>query len=91
MRLISFWLVIINLSSAPLHNTMVVLGDDGIDVGTIHRGKEVRVEIPYRDSCRVIFTLKEKREEWLGTDNLYCDTIKICDATSTFEVEIVAE
>jgi hypothetical protein len=89
MRLV--WLVILNLSSAPLHNTMAIVGDEGVYVGTIEKGKSVEVELPYKDSCRVIFTLEEEREGWLGTDNLYCDTIKICDATSTFEVEIVAE
>lgn len=87
MRLI--WLAILNLSSAPLHNTMVVVNDDAVEIGVIKVGKSVKVEIPKEDSCRVIFTLGQKREDWLGTDLMSTsDTIKIDDKTNIYDVDI---
>ena len=97
MRLILVWLVIINLSSAPLHNTMIMVDDDAIEVGTIKVGEEVKVEIPKDNSYRVIFTLGQEREEWLGTNKIdfrdtkykEVDTLKISDESEIFNIEIL--
>ena len=68
---------------------MVVISDDVITVGDVRCDKCKRIEVAKADSVRVVFQLGE---DWLSTDMLPMqDTIKICDATSTFEVEIVAE
>lgn len=92
MRLATLALVVIlNLSSATLHNVMVVAGDEATEIGRIESGVCKQVEIPPQDSVRVIFTLGQKREGWLGTEKMaYCvgDTIRIDDKTQTFELEI---
>ena len=88
MRLVSLALVVIlNLSSAPLHNVMVVVGDEGIEIGEVKQEECRKVDIPIQDSCRVIFTLGQKREDWLGTEIIKVqDTIKIDDNTKIFEI-----
>lgn len=76
---------LLNLSSAPLHNVMVVVGDEGIEIGEVKQKGCRKIDIPTQDSCRVIFTLGEKRENWLGTDIIKVqDTIKIDDNTKIF-------
>jgi hypothetical protein len=65
---------------------MAIVGDEGVYVGTIEKGKSVEVELPYKDSCRVIFTLGQEREDWLGTDKLLADTIRISDTTNIFDI-----
>ena len=81
--------VILNLSSATLHNVMVVAGDEATEIGSIESGVCKQVEIPPQDSIRVIFTLGQKREGCLETDLLPLrDTIRIDDKTQTFELEI---
>ena len=74
------------LSSTPLHDAMLVVEDDAIELGCIDCGKSRRVEIESADSVRVVFRLGD---EWIGTDMLPMrDTIEISDMTETFEVEI---
>lgn len=51
-------MVIINISSATLHNAMIVTDDDVVPIGTIDIHEEVVVEVPSKDNYRVIFTLK---------------------------------
>ena len=78
-----------NCASLALHNTMVVVGDEAIEIGGIESGVSKIIEIPQQDSIRVIFTLGQEREDWLGTDILPIqDTIYIDDNTETFEVAI---
>lgn len=90
-RALATIVVILNLSSATLHNVMVVAGDEATEIGSIESGVCKQVEIPPQDSIRVIFTLGQKREGWLGTEKMaHCvgDTIRIDDNTQTFELEI---
>ena len=88
-RVIATIVVILNLSSATLHNVMVVAGDEATEIGSIESGVCKQVEIPPQDSIRVIFTLGQKREGCLETDLLPLrDTIRIDDKTQTFELEI---
>ena len=92
MRLASLaFVVILNLSSATLHNVMVVAGDEAKEIGTIPKGEYRKMETLSQDSIRVIFTLGQKREGWLETEKMsHCvgDTIRIDDKTQTFELEI---
>ena len=81
-------MVIINISSATLHNAMIVADDDVVPIGTINIHEEVVVEVPSKDNYRVIFTLKQESEEWLGTDNIKSDTLRISDKTKIFEIEV---
>lgn len=81
-------MVIINISSATLHNAMIVAGDDVVPIGTLDIHEEVVVEVPSKDNYRVIFTLKQESEEWLGTDNIKTDTLRISDKTKIFEIEV---
>lgn len=86
LRVILTWVVIFNLSSTPLHDAMLVVGDDAIELGRIERGESRRVDVEKADSARVVFRLGE---EWIGTDILPLrDTIIINDEIETFEVEI---
>lgn len=79
---------IFNTSTAILHNTMLVVGDEAYEVGKIKKGKYGRVEIPddTRDSIRVIFTLQQERKDWLGTDKLPLKNVIITDSTQTYEI-----
>ena len=81
-------MVIINISSATLHNAMIVADDDVVPIGTIDIHEEAVVEVPSKDNYRVIFTLKQESEEWLGTDNIKSDTLRISDKTKIFEMEV---
>jgi hypothetical protein len=81
-------MVIINISSTTLHNAMIVADDDVVPIGTIDIHEEVVVEVPSKDNYRVIFTLKQESEEWLGTDNIKSDTLRISDKTKIFEMEV---
>ena len=81
-------MVIINISNATLHNAMIVADDDVVPIGTINIHEEVVVEVPSKDNYRVIFTLKQESEEWLGTDNIKSDTLRISDKTKIFEIEV---
>lgn len=87
-RLILIWLTIFNTSTTTLHNTMLVVGDEAYDVGKIKKGNYGRVELPgdTRDSIRVIFTLGQGREDWLGTDMLPLQNVIISDSTETYEI-----
>lgn len=87
MRLATLaFMVILNLSSANLHNVMVVAGDEYEQIGTIPKGEYRKLETFSQDSCRVIFTLGQKREGWLGTGaKSVKDTIKIDDKVNVFE------
>lgn len=90
-RAIATIVVFLNLSSATLHNVMVVAGNEAEKVGTIPKGEYRKMETSPQDSIRVIFTLGQKREGWLGTEKMvHCvgDTIRIDDKTQTFELEI---
>lgn len=80
-RLLTICMVIVNISSATLHNAMIVADDDVVPIGTIDIHEEVVVEVPSKDNYRVIFTLKQESEEWLGTDNIKSDTLRISDKT----------
>lgn len=86
LRVILTWIVILNLSSTPLHDAMLVVGDDAIELGCIERGESRRVEIESADSVMVVFRLGD---EWIGTDMLPMrDTIEISDKIETFEMEV---
>jgi hypothetical protein len=86
LRVILTWIVVLNLSSTPLHDAMLVVGDEAIELGCIDCGESRRVEIEDTDSVRVVFRLGD---EWIGTDMLPMrDTIEINDLTETFEVEV---
>lgn len=86
LRVILTWIVILNLSSTPLHDAMLVVGDDAIELGCIERGESRRVEVESADSVRIVFRLGD---EWIGTDMLPMrDTIEISDMTETFEMEV---
>ena len=86
LRVILTWIVILNLSSTPLHDAMLVVEDDVIELGRIDCGESRRVEIEDTDSVRVVFRLGD---EWIGTDRLPIrDTIEISDMTETFEMEV---
>lgn len=87
-RLLTICMVIVNISSATLHNAMIVADDDVVPIGTIDIHEEVVVEVPSKDNYRVIFTLKQESEEWLGTDNIKSDTLRISDKTKIFEIEV---
>lgn len=85
-RVILTWIVILNLSSTPLYDAMLVVEDDTIELGRIDCGESRRIEVESADSARVVFRLGD---EWIGTDMLPLrDTIKIDDKIETFEVEI---
>jgi hypothetical protein len=56
-RVILIWIVILNLSSTPLHDAMLVVEDDAIELGCIERGETRKVEIESADSVRVVFRL----------------------------------
>ena len=85
-RVILTWIVILNLLTTPLHDAMLVVGDDAIELGCIERGESRRVEAEIADSARVVFRLGE---DWIGTDMLPMrDTIEISDKIGTFEVEV---
>ena len=45
LRVILTWIVVLNLSSTPLHDAMLVVGDDAIELGCIERGESRKVEI----------------------------------------------
>lgn len=90
MRLVTLvFSIILNLSSATLYNVMVVVGDEAEEIGTIDKSEYRRIETLPQDSIRVIFTLGQEREGWLGTEKMAIrDTIKIDDNTQTFEVDV---
>ena len=86
LRVILTWIVILNLSSTPLYDAMLVVDDEAIELGDIERGESRRVEIESADSVMVVFRLGD---EWIGTDMLpRRDTIEINDKIETFEMEI---
>lgn len=85
-RALAIWIVILNLSSTPLYDAMLVVEDEAIELGNIGIGESRRVEVERADSVRAVFRLGE---EWIGTDMLPMrDTIRIDDNTETFEVEV---
>lgn len=85
-RVILIWIVILNLSSTPLYDAMLVVDDDAIELGCIDCGESRRVEIERADSVSVVFRLGD---EWIGTGMLpRRDTIEISDLTETFEMEV---
>jgi hypothetical protein len=68
---------------------MVVAGDEATEIGAIPKGEYRKMETSAQDSIRVIFTLGQEREGWLGTDLMPMrDTIRIDNNTQTFELEI---
>ena len=56
-RALAIWIVILNLSSTPLHDAMLVVEDEAIELGDIAVGESRRVEIEDVDSVRVVFRL----------------------------------
>lgn len=85
-RVILTWIVILNLSSKPLYDAMLVVVDEAIELGSIECGESRKVDVEKADSARVVFRLGD---EWIGTDILPLrDTIIINDKIETFEVEI---
>lgn len=86
LRVILTWIVILNLSSTPLQDAMLVVEDDAIELGCIDCGESREVEIESTDSVRVVFRLGEA---WIDTDMLPMrDTIEISDKIETFEMEV---
>jgi hypothetical protein len=68
---------------------MFVVGDEAVEVGTIPKGEYRKLETFKRDNCRVIFTLGEERNGWLGTEEIRLrDTIKIYDGLKVLEYEL---
>ena len=45
LRVILTWIVILNLSSTPLDDAMLVVEDEVIELGRIERGESRKVEI----------------------------------------------
>lgn len=87
LRVILTWIVILNLSSTPLYDAMLVVEDDTIELGRIDCGESRRIEVESADSVRVVFRLGD---EWIDTDMLpRRDTIIINDKIETFEVEVL--
>lgn len=85
-RALAIWIVILNLSSTPLYDAILVVEDEAIELGYTDIGGSRRVEVERADSVRVVFHLGD---EWIGTNMLPMrDTIRIEDNTETFEVEI---
>lgn len=81
-------LVLLNLSSAPLEDVIVVHREDGYDVGCISRGQTERIIVAMRDSIRVVFKVAGS-DKWLGTELMPVrDTITLSNSTKTFEVDI---
>lgn len=60
LRVILTWIVILNLSSTPLHDALLVVEDEAIELGCIERGESCKVEIESADSVRVVFRLGEE-------------------------------
>lgn len=86
LRVILIWIVILNLSTTPLHDAMLVVGDETIELGCIDCGESRRVEIESTDRVRVVFRLGDER---IGTNMLPMrDTIEISDKIETFEMEV---
>ena len=52
LRVILTWIVILNLSSTPLHDAMLVVDNEVIEIGDIKRGESRRIEIESTDSVR---------------------------------------
>lgn len=86
LRVILTWIVILNLSSTPLHDAMLVVEDEAIELGNLGIGESRSVEIEGTDSVRVVFRLGD---EWICTDMLPMrDTIEISDKIETYEMEV---
>lgn len=86
-RALAIWIVILNLSSTPLHDAMLVVEYEFIELGDIGIGESRSVEIECTDSVRVVFRLGD---EWICTDVLPMrDTIEISDMTKTFDLDII--
>jgi hypothetical protein len=66
---------------------MVVVDDEAIELGSIKIGGSKQVKLPQRDNFRVIFTLEQEREGWLGTNVMLCDTLIINDDIEVFDIE----
>lgn len=86
LRVILTWIVILNLSSTPLDDAMLVVDDEAIELEDIERGESRMVEIENADSVRVVFRLDD---EWIGTNILPSRVpIIIDDKIETFEMEV---
>lgn len=91
IKLLFIAIVILNVSSATLHNVSIVYGDNEVKVGKIDVNESKRVDIQ-DDSVRVLFTLGKDKKDWLCTDLMSVrDTIKISDYLETFDVELLRE
>lgn len=90
-KIVSIVVFILNTSSTVLFNTTAIVGEQSIEIGDIEIGKREVFEIPRpkADSIRVIFTLSQEREDWLGTDMIPIKDIEISDSTEIFEVEVL--
>lgn len=44
-RVILTWIVILNLSTTPLHDAMLVVEDDAIELGSIECGESRKVDV----------------------------------------------
>ena len=76
------FITILNLSSHPLPNTVLLNGDEAVEVGELKMRAHKTVKIPRTDSVAVIFKLGK----WIGTAKMPVqDTIKITDKTEIFE------
>lgn len=45
LRVILTWIVVLNLSTTPLHDAMLVVEDEAIELGNIGIGESRKVEI----------------------------------------------
>lgn len=59
-RALAIWIVILNLSSTPLHDAMLVVEDEAIELGCIDCGESRKVDVEKADSARVVFRLGEE-------------------------------
>ena len=79
-------ITILNLSSLPLSHTVLLSGDEMVEVGELGKDQIVTVGIHLKDSVSVVFKLDKDGKEWLGTGLIPAqDTIKITDETKIFE------
>lgn len=84
-------LLLLNISTATLHNVSLVSNNEVVNIGTIKSGEHKRAELSSRDSVRVIFTLSQERQDWLATDRMAVDDIIISDTTTTYNVILIEE
>ena len=81
-KVVLICITLLNLSSHPLPNAVLLTGDEAIKVGELNIRVPKIIEIPKTDSVAIIFKLGN----WIGAERIPAqDTIKITDKTEIFE------